>query len=168
MVNFLKYIQSQSPDIKAYYTLGISGMVTGFIAIIWISTLPARFAEITPNEKQVNENSTGFAELIDDTKDQLGTVVEGVNKLKNIDPTANIETSNMDNLSMDAMANGEVGNGPSKSSAEDFDGPSSPETPPANSVEGKPKTILIETKKDMIQATPKVVLIGTTTTQKAE
>ena len=45
-MDLLTRLRSKSPLIRAQYALGTAGVVTGIIALVWISALPARFAGI--------------------------------------------------------------------------------------------------------------------------
>lgn len=66
-MDFLTRIRSKSPIVRAQYALGIAGLLTGIIMVIWLSTLPARFSEIgahattTTNEKQNDVEEKGAA-----------------------------------------------------------------------------------------------------------
>ncbi len=160
-MSFWRYLQSQSQSIKAYYALCIASVSTGLIAIVWISTIPARFAEISPKEESVNtEESQSFTELFDTTKGQLGNVIDGVKEIQNLEEVVNIETQNMDNLSRDEISNetpSQISNGSS--------GVITPKSPTPVVIKSKPSVVLIEERKSVPKEEPRVIIIGTTTNQ---
>ena len=45
-MDFLTRIRSKSPHVRVQYALGTAGLVTGIIMVIWLSTIPARFADL--------------------------------------------------------------------------------------------------------------------------
>lgn len=45
-MDFLTRIRSKSPFVRTQYALGTASVVTGIIAVIWISTVPARMAHV--------------------------------------------------------------------------------------------------------------------------
>ncbi len=97
-MSFLKNLQSKSSSTKAQYALAISGVVTGFIAIVWVSTLPAHFSEMTGTEIVQKEESESFLEVFNDAKSQLGNVIDWNEDTQSIDDAPQYETDNMDAL----------------------------------------------------------------------
>jgi hypothetical protein len=45
-MDFLTRIRSKSPHVRVQYAVGTAGLVTGIIMVIWLSTIPARFADL--------------------------------------------------------------------------------------------------------------------------
>lgn len=45
-MDFLERIRQKPPIVRAQYALGIAALVTSIIAVVWLSTLPARFANV--------------------------------------------------------------------------------------------------------------------------
>ncbi len=71
-MSFLFDLQSKSSATKARYAFVFASLVTGFIAIVWFTTIPARFSEVKSEEKK--EGGTQ-ADFLNDTKSQLGNIV---------------------------------------------------------------------------------------------
>ena len=69
-MSFLQNLDAKSSATKGRYAFAFAAAITGAIAIVWISTIPARFAQVSPMGKQ---DPNGF---VNDTKTQLGNVVD--------------------------------------------------------------------------------------------
>ncbi len=143
-MSFLKNLQSKSPNTKAQYAFGIASGVTLVIAIVWVTTLPAQFAKLSSEEESADESADGITDFLSDTKDQLGNVIDAT------DIPTSIETNNLDALDMY-------------------------EPVPENQEETYTEPIVEEQKQDepmkqeeATKTAPKVILIGTTTSQKTE
>jgi len=70
-------LQTKPKSIKARYAIIGACVFTGLIGIVWVSTLPARFASMgdAPASKQVEtENTSAFKGLFDNTKRQFDTL----------------------------------------------------------------------------------------------
>lgn len=120
---------------RAQYAALIAGIATGAIALVWVSTIPSRFAE-TPIAEQDDD---GLSELIVDTKAQLGNVI-GAGEASQ----ANVG-ENLNRL-------GGTGAG------EPF-GASRTPTSSSTGTATDEKRVLVEPMKSL----PKTILIGTTT-----
>lgn len=77
-MSFLRDLQSKSQTAKAHYAFGFASMVTGLIALVWMSTIPARFAETsvqmnTFTEDVQEHDATAFLQT---AKSQLGTIID--------------------------------------------------------------------------------------------
>ncbi len=70
-MQLLRYLQSRPRAVRAQYAALIAGIATGAIALVWVSTIPSRFAE-TPVPERKDDS---LSELIADTKAQLGNVI---------------------------------------------------------------------------------------------
>ena len=49
-MDFLTRLRLKSPLVRAQYAIGTASVVTGIIALVWLSTLPARFADLEEPE----------------------------------------------------------------------------------------------------------------------
>ena len=143
-VNFLKNLQSKSSTTKAQYAFGIASGITMVIAIVWVSTLPAQFARLSPEEGMNDESMDDVTDFLADTKNQVGNVIDAT------DMPESIETNNLDALNMY-------------------------EPVPENREEVQPEPVVEEEIQDepvmqeeVPKTSPKVILIGTTTSQKTE
>lgn len=57
-MDFLTRMRSKSPIVRMQYALGIAGLTTGVVTAIWISTIPARFAEMRDGATTTTETRT--------------------------------------------------------------------------------------------------------------
>jgi hypothetical protein len=142
-MSFLDHIRSKPREVRVSYAFGFAAVITGLIAVVWGSTLPARFSP--PSSEDVSEKDS-FGGFLDKTKSQLGSLIqtdaalENPNTLPEPDPDSALgqlgsRVANTDEVS--ASLN-EV-----------------------SRTEEKP-AILIEERKS------KIILIATTTSQKTE
>lgn len=140
----------KSSETKVHYALLVAGTVTGLIGVFWVSTLPARFAEIGSVETEVvsEDDSKSFSDLFSDTKAQLGNIIEGVTPEETLPPD---QTNNMDSLNMD-----------------DFTIEPDGEAEPASTREPVPSKPVVTKEVPDSGGGPKVILIATSTSQKSE
>ena len=160
-MDFLSRIQSKSKETKKHYAILSAGMVTGMIAIVWFSTLPARFAEIKTEEIATTESTEpSFNEVLDDTKSQLGNIIEW-----NTDAVQDIQDELNENPMPDPSPEKKVEAEPSLDGAVTATNPNiiMPQNVSPKTVSKQPQVILIETKKTNAQLEPKKILIGTST-----
>jgi cytoskeletal protein RodZ len=165
-MSFFSKLQSKSSATKTRFALAVASGATGILAIIWLSTLPARFAETTPQVS--NESDTGLQDFFSETKNQLGNVLDSV---KSVDgETSPQETSNLNSLNMNSDTNTAAPATPSEpvsnvgidnTAAEPAPAPASPPAASTSAPEQKPAEN--EPKNETPPSPPKVILIGTTT-----
>lgn len=87
-MGILEYIHSTNKQKRAQFSVLVAGGITGVIALIWISTIPARMgdsialnnldADTEPSPEEVEKKDIGSA--ISDTKSQLGSLFESNKK----------------------------------------------------------------------------------------
>ena len=143
-MSFWYHIESKSSSVKSRYAFGVAGAVTMLIAVVWVSTLPARFAQKDIPEITKGEDTKGFSQLLSDTKNQLGNIIEGTKKTE----VPQVETENMDAL----------GDAPVSEVEGTFQDPTkSPEV--TNTAGMEDDTLVTETPKEKAR----VILIGTST-----
>lgn len=83
-MRILEQIHKKDKEKKAQFSLAVAGGITSIIALVWITTLPARFGEtislsdIGTEEGQSTEvaEKEGIGSFISDTKSQLGNIFE--------------------------------------------------------------------------------------------
>ena len=155
-MKLLEHIKSKPSDVKAQYSALVAGIVTGAIAVVWVSTLPSRFAEIEAPSTDTRDSMDKLGELIGDTKEQLGNVVGTSEAVK-----TNVTTSNLDLIGAgkvsDSSTEPAIGDLFIKESEEE-----TPATTPATTT-GE-RRVLIETTKIV----PRNILIGTSTEGSSE
>ncbi|GEM_PF-1760804 len=72
-MGFITRIQSKSPESRALYGFWIASVVTGSIALVWLTTVPAKLSNVS-SEDAVPIGDLG--DVINDAKQQAATVVE--------------------------------------------------------------------------------------------
>lgn len=78
MLKFIEKLRDEPTYVRQRYTLGAALLVTGLIAIIWLLSLPAQFAnteEAIPQAGEPSEESAVFQDLIDQTRMQIDRTV---------------------------------------------------------------------------------------------
>lgn len=74
-MSLLRRIQSKPSIVKAHYAIAIAGLFTGIVAIIWVSTLPARLNNLSEGAR-VEKESSSIKDFFSETKTQLGAIIE--------------------------------------------------------------------------------------------
>ncbi len=163
-MDLLERLRTKPHYVKTRYAFLVALSVTFLILVVWVSTLPARFAELSIMQAEHIEGTPegeSLGDLFDNTKDQLGAVVESA---KDTVPKAPEETPTV----YDPLQNFEgTGGGETRQL----------ELPVATSTETT--RVIIATTSTQTQAEkavtavppptkPRVILIATTTSQKSE
>ncbi len=192
-MDFLTQLQSKPSHIKASYALAFSAIVTGFIGIVWVSTLPARFSAVATTE--IEEKTGVFSTFFDDMKTQFANVISTdtteLLELAPMDVLPSSENSdesdkNVKNVETESALGMLGATGPATTSdtseTQKLPTPSDVAIPIASVTEKRatttteeiiavpipkntePKQILIEAK----HIPKKTIMIGTTTIQKVE
>ena len=150
-MTFLKHIQAQSSAKKAQYAFGVSTLVTGIIGMIWLSTLPAKFADISISPPPI-EGTEEMGNFLNDTKEQLGSVIDAVNETEGVVEEEQVPATNLDMLETPAVSD-------TVTSFESTTSPlqiTPPPSIPATTTESIPKPEALQ-----------YIVIGTTTAQKS-
>jgi hypothetical protein len=161
-MNIFKRIQEKSQIEKSNFSLIVSGLITGLVALVWISTLPARIGEISLDRKSDahDESKKGISEIIGDAKNQLGSLSEWKNQLDTQGEV--VSDSAMDSVSNDVP----VENAPDSA----LGSLSSGTTNASSSVLAESVPTPATTTSEVVspEPPPKMILIGTSTTQKLQ
>lgn len=176
-MSILDQLQAKDKQKKSQISVMIAGGITGVIALIWITTLPARLGErislsdpsVEGEQSSESTEKKGIGSFLSDTKSQLGSIFQSNREAIQETKQALEETSSFDELSPqeqqapttesvpnDTLTSGEVS---ATSSV-----PSSP-TPPADV--SQPSTTAPVPASADVEA-PRVILIGTTTSHSPE
>lgn len=171
-MNLWDHLESKSSSVKSQYAFGVASVVTILIALVWVSTLPARFAQKGPLEVTTEEEKNGFSELFNDTKNQLGNIIQGTQKTD----VPEVETKSLDALSMDTSPEESNSLGSSVAALHTTGVIEETSTGTSSSVEisnvGRTtqvshEPVVTPTTTPLVQpdvsASPRVILIGTTT-----
>ncbi len=70
-----EYLRSQSSETRARYAFVIALIVTGIIALVWSTTLPARFRNLDDLSKKNTPVSEQVGTNVDTTVSQLGSII---------------------------------------------------------------------------------------------
>ncbi len=162
-MSLLKRIQEKDPAAKAQFTLLASGVITGLIALVWITTLPARIGNtISLDGKDHTETQTegGLGSIIGEAKNQLGSLSDWKEQLE--EQAEPVPDSAMGSL-MDEV--------PTENIPPVLDTPSPGTTTettssPVESVPVSPTTTALDASSPEPTPPPKMILIGTTTSQR--
>lgn len=148
-MTFLKHIQSKSSAVKAQYAFGVSALITGIIGMVWVSTLPAKFADISISPEPI-EGTEEIGNFFNDTKEQLGSVINAVSETEGVVEETQAPTTNLDML-------GVPGGSDTTTTLESTTSP----------LQITPPSIPATTTEPVLKnETPPYILIGTTTSQK--
>ncbi len=162
-MDFLERIQSKPSNVKTQYAFGVASAITVIIAIVWMSTIPARFSEVSLKQTDSKEEKANLGDLVNDTKNQLGNVIGSV---ENLSDTPS-EPTNMDAINMEAPATQEIvpsaigGGGEIVQRAVPTTTPVQENIPPPTPTTTEVTAPVVE---DTPQNPPRVILIGTSTT----
>lgn len=156
-MSLLRRIQEKDSGAKARYAFAGATIVTGLIALVWASTLPARFSGVVSLDGEDAEALDAFEEstqeigsAVTNTKSQLGNLIQGVREESQ-------QMKEEENTTYDTIVNDEVT--PSETVIENEHEPVVQEPVP---VEKKEEEVILPTPE------PRVILIGTTTSQITE
>lgn len=82
-MSFWEKIDKLSKEKKERYALSSAFIVTGLIATVWITTLPAILSSFRVSD--ITEESDPFKQLLNDTETQLGNVEQAFEEVKDIE-----------------------------------------------------------------------------------
>ncbi|MFZ2253081.1 MAG: hypothetical protein WAW13_02800 [Minisyncoccia bacterium] len=153
-MDFWSHIESKSSGVKAQYSFLIATFVTGIIGMVWVSTLPARFSSLSEPEELSAEDSPGLSELFSDTKSQLGNIIETT---KETVVEESFNTESLDNLGEPSLREDDAEVNTMQAS-----------TTGEASVVVSPSVATTTPEANPEAKSPKMILIGTTTSQKVE
>lgn len=74
-MGFLKHLQSKPSNVKAQYSFAFASLITLVIGIIWVTTVPARFASVDTEAVLEEDETSRFGSFLKDSAAQLGNVV---------------------------------------------------------------------------------------------
>ncbi len=76
-MQFLNELRTKSPHVKAYYGLGFASAITGIIALVWMSTIPAQFSRQA--QIDTDEETPGIMDtFLQEGGEQLANVIETI------------------------------------------------------------------------------------------
>ena len=168
-MDILNRIQAKDSAAKAQIALMSAGVVTGIIALIWISTLPARIGNtisLDGKNHAGEESKSGLSSIFGDAKNQLGSLSAWKDQLKAAEETAAPQDSALGALSSELQA--------SSSIAESLPPTTPEEIPPTSALSEVTATPSVATATPEAAPSqepvppPKVILIGTSTAQKPQ
>lgn len=169
-MGIFRHVLEKDSAAKMQFSLLVSGVVTGLIALVWVSTLPARIGDTISLGKQEQEQSLeenankesggGLGSLIGETKNQLGSLMEWKEKLeKETSPESDsaegsildeVPTENTSSLALESLSVATTSEATST---------------PIESAPSLATTTLTEVVPVEPAPPPKIILIGTSTSQ---
>ena len=172
-MGILRNVHEKDSAAKMQFSLLVSGVVTGLIALVWVSTLPARIGNTISLGKQEQEQALkesanresegGLGSLIGETKNQLGSLMEWKKKLENETAPEPDSAMNsfMDEIPTENTAPTVLESFSTTTTSEATSTPTEPAPPLAT-------TTPIEVVPVEPAPPPKIILIGTSTSQKPQ
>ncbi len=175
-MRLLRQIHTKDSATKARISFAAAGVVTGIIALIWISALPARIAERTKLSQEASSQSQkddmkDVKSAFSDVKTQLGNIASWKD-IKKEDAGVPAQTdgvsesnTNEDPVSTETFGESALG-AMNLNTASDTPVNAEGSTAPVPRTEISPETNTAISNASTTP-TPRVILIGTTTTQKS-
>lgn len=163
-MSFLKRIQEKDSAAKAQFSLLASGVVTGLIALVWVSTLPARIGNtisLDGKEHTEEQDSKGLGSIFGEAKNQLGSLADWKKQLEE-------ESSPQPDSAMGSLMN-ETQEENTPPPALDTLSPATTSEAVLPPVESAPTPVATSTSEAAPPEPvplPKMILIGTTTSPK--
>lgn len=134
----------------------LASSITAIIAVVWVSTIPARFAHIKATAVIKQNDGSDIGSLLNTSKDQLGNVIESIKDVPdtlNEDGIENIPEQHDANASLDTLDIHAV-----RQATNDDTTISSTSTTTTSEKS-------VATTTQYVPPIPRVVLIGTSTSQ---
>ncbi len=98
-MGFLEHVRSNPESVRTQYALGIAGLVTGIIGIIWVTTIPAKFSKTAQNLESETALFHTLGDAVGDIENQVANVIESSSER-----LAEVDTANLDSLHKDDFA----------------------------------------------------------------
>ena len=83
-MGLLERIRNAGREAKARYAFIGASVITGAIALVWMSTLPGRFANVGESVEDEAPETAELRELWGETTEQLGEVIRSTGELENL------------------------------------------------------------------------------------
>lgn len=179
-MGLLERIQSKDRSAKSTIAIGISGGITALIALVWITTLPAQMANTISlggeEEKKINneKEERGLDSFMSDAKSQLGNIIQS-NSLdtqgaseSEVTTDVNADTA-LGGLTHDSSVSADA-SVPAPTPADPIltDVQEISDVPDSPRVDSVTPDVTQTTTTPQITPVPRVILIGTSTSQKSE
>ncbi len=177
VMRILEHIQTRDRQKKSHYSVVIAGGITGIIALVWITTLPARLGEtISLNDTsegfeqptQVTEKK-GIGSFFSDTRSQLGNIFQSNKEAMQEAKQTLKENSSFDELSpqkqqasiTNSVSDETLTSGEANATSRDpLTSTSSESVSPSSTTTPTPSSTGVDV--------PRIILIGTTTNHSSE
>ncbi len=163
-MSFLERIRSKPTHVRTWYALSTSFVVTALIGIVWISTLPARFGTLSTGIKDISED----AALLNSAKENVANTIDLVTDDGTVPESGMNEPALIPDVYKDIGPQLESSTGTALYEGEETEflyeneATSTPVTTQQNEL--KEQEPPVEEKQPEV----KTILIGTTTSPKAE
>lgn len=177
-MGLLERIQSKDRSAKSTIAIGISGGITALIALVWVTTLPAQMANTISlggeEEKKISneKEERGLDSFMSDAKSQLGNIIQS-NSLdtqgaseSEVTTDVNSDTA-LGGLMHDSSASADV-SVPTPVDPILTDVQEISDVPDSPRVDSVTPDATQTTTTPQITSAPRVILIGTSTSQKSE
>jgi hypothetical protein len=148
-MDFLEHVRAQSADKKTHFAVFVATCITGIIALVWISTLPAQIEQITQQGIPVaeNEDMKTFSDVIEETGGNVASLEEVTDTLKDIPEQLEVVTQNLNKLNLEETMHEQDTFGNALVASLVVTSSTASTTEPMHAPSAPPKAILIEAKK---------------------
>ncbi len=176
-MRILEHIQTRDRQKKSHYSVAIAGGITGIIALVWITTLPARLGEkiSLSDTSEGFEQSTqtteekGIGSFFSDTKSQLGSIFQSNKKAMQEAKQTLKENSSFDDLSPQDQQASVIDRVPDETlTSGETNATSSVPLNSTSSENVSPSSTTTPTPSATSVDVPRIILIGTTTSHSSE
>jgi hypothetical protein len=178
-MKILEHIQNKDSASKSRFSLMVAGVITGVIALVWVTTLPARIGEkISLDSKSESEKvaeteeKKDFGSIVGEAKNQLGSLMQWKEQLDNKSaPSSDTALGSLSEGGSTASTSTELNQIQASSTAVANAASTTvttPPTPPETAYVPEATTTPVTQEPPVVAPPPKVILIGTTTAQKSE
>ena len=177
-MGILHEFKQKSSQVKSRYALLGAMVLTLGVGFIWVTTLPARFADIGETVKEVGEGQTagaGFSDMVEKARQQIGAEEfdsERAKALENPTGETYIQVNPMMNASALKGLDGWEDSTTSPQKTEALPVVSTEvkknEAPSGGAVREGASPVGTSSTMTQEPSTPTVILIGTTTSKKSE
>lgn len=145
-MSFLERLREKPSHIKAQYSFFGAFGVTTIVAVFWVTSLPARFAEVSDAKPQAAERATEeqqdegsgsrtLSEILESAEGQVGSAVDSLGERERFSTSSSVTGARRERATIQATT----------SSAGAETGTSSSEMGTSSPQEERPRTVLIAT-----------------------
>ncbi len=166
MLHLITNLKKKSEREKTRYAFLFALSMTLLVGAVWTTSLPARFAQIGASDGAGNisdsAESAGFADLLESSKAQVGSLIEGVQESATTPELEDVDSYMPSNDAFDALTPAGYEDG-GAASYDDVSENILDDTEQNTALGASSSTVTI-----LAKPAPQTIMIATTTSQKSE